>query len=625
MNKPVSSPRPASISTPKSAGAPDAESSAGWFRETVESIVIALVLAFLFRTFEAEAFVIPTGSMAPTLQGRHRSVECPQCHLEYRVSASGEVNEAGQNRMAKPVMTVTCPQCRFPYDATTHARSETFNGDRILVGKFAYEWSDPQRWDVFVFHCPDDAKTNYIKRLVGLPNETLRIYQGDLYAAPLSAEASLEKSPRRGRGEGGEGFVINRKPPAKLRAMLQLVYDNDFQSDKLIEAGWPPRWQAVDDHAAPGSSGVWRSMDNGRAFEIDGKQNGNAWLRYRHLMPRAMDWTDDGSYATGESPRPMLITDHYAYNDFDRFDPHDQRKMASGRGRNRSHSIYNWFDGEDRGISAPNWVGDLAVEATINTRDDSGVLLLDLVKGGKHFRCSLDVATGKAEISIVSFGAHDDGGEDAVASKPMASADTAFKQRGAHDVMFANCDDRLYLWIDGKHVDFGDAASYDNTKVGTQRPQSSAEDPGDLAPVGIGSRAADLQVSHVRVFRDVYYIANSTGGLQNNEHSGDAARIPHVLDQPESWRKSGGGSIFDDRGSLEFVLKEDQFFAMGDNSPFSRDARMFDYPWVPRELIVGKAAFIYWPSTPHAIPLPVPGREIDLPYFPAFDRMKFVR
>src|SRR5438067_1059753 len=41
------------------------------WRETIESIVVAFVLAFLFRTFEAEAFVIPTGSMAPTLYGQH--------------------------------------------------------------------------------------------------------------------------------------------------------------------------------------------------------------------------------------------------------------------------------------------------------------------------------------------------------------------------------------------------------------------------------------------------------------------------------------------------------------------------------------------------------------------------
>ncbi|MBL9125168.1 MAG: hypothetical protein JNG90_16140, partial [Planctomycetaceae bacterium] len=43
-------------------------------RETIESIIIALMLAFLFRTFEGEAFEIPTGSMGPTLMGRHKDV-----------------------------------------------------------------------------------------------------------------------------------------------------------------------------------------------------------------------------------------------------------------------------------------------------------------------------------------------------------------------------------------------------------------------------------------------------------------------------------------------------------------------------------------------------------------------
>ena len=38
-------------------------------RETVEAFVVAFILALLFRAFLAEAFVIPTGSMAPTLMG----------------------------------------------------------------------------------------------------------------------------------------------------------------------------------------------------------------------------------------------------------------------------------------------------------------------------------------------------------------------------------------------------------------------------------------------------------------------------------------------------------------------------------------------------------------------------
>ena len=48
----------------------------GW-RETVESLLMAVILALLFKGYVAEAFVIPTGSMAPTLMGRHRDVCCP--------------------------------------------------------------------------------------------------------------------------------------------------------------------------------------------------------------------------------------------------------------------------------------------------------------------------------------------------------------------------------------------------------------------------------------------------------------------------------------------------------------------------------------------------------------------
>ena len=59
------------------------------------------MLAFLFRTFEAEAFVIPTGSMAPTLMGRHKDLECPECHYNFQVSASEEVNRDGSERYSE--------------------------------------------------------------------------------------------------------------------------------------------------------------------------------------------------------------------------------------------------------------------------------------------------------------------------------------------------------------------------------------------------------------------------------------------------------------------------------------------------------------------------------------------
>src|SRR5438067_4231388 len=93
-------------------------------RETVDSIVIAFVLAFLFRTFEAEAFVIPTGSMALTLMGDHKDLTCAKCGYPYRVSASSEApNERGQQqahdrdpdawRKNHTVTSAMCPNCRY--------------------------------------------------------------------------------------------------------------------------------------------------------------------------------------------------------------------------------------------------------------------------------------------------------------------------------------------------------------------------------------------------------------------------------------------------------------------------------------------------------------------------------
>ena len=138
---------------------------------------MAVILAFLFRAFVAEAFVIPTGSMAPTLQGRHMDVTCSKCGCPYRTGASIENEGMGE------VKTTTCPICRFPMELRKDRdpNQQSFNGDRILVSKFAYEVGDPKRWDVIVFKFPGNAKQNYIKRLVGLPNEKLWIRHGNVY------------------------------------------------------------------------------------------------------------------------------------------------------------------------------------------------------------------------------------------------------------------------------------------------------------------------------------------------------------------------------------------------------------------------------------------------------------
>ncbi|HBS27851.1 MAG TPA: signal peptidase I, partial [Phycisphaerales bacterium] len=54
-------------------------------------------------------------------------------------------------------------------------------GDRILVQKYLYELFPPERWDVVVFKNPESATQNFIKRLVGLPNEQVWLADGDVF------------------------------------------------------------------------------------------------------------------------------------------------------------------------------------------------------------------------------------------------------------------------------------------------------------------------------------------------------------------------------------------------------------------------------------------------------------
>ncbi len=101
------------------------ESSTFWPKvwEYAKSILIALFIALLIRTFIVQAFRIPSGSMIPTL----------------------------------------------------------LVGDHILVNKLVYRFGDPKRLDVAVFKFPLDPKKDYIKRVIGLPGDKVEIVNKVVY------------------------------------------------------------------------------------------------------------------------------------------------------------------------------------------------------------------------------------------------------------------------------------------------------------------------------------------------------------------------------------------------------------------------------------------------------------
>lgn len=55
------------------------------------------------------------------------------------------------------------------------------DGDQLLVDKLSYQISDPERFDIVIFALKDDPDRYYIKRVIGLPGETVQITEGVIY------------------------------------------------------------------------------------------------------------------------------------------------------------------------------------------------------------------------------------------------------------------------------------------------------------------------------------------------------------------------------------------------------------------------------------------------------------
>ena len=586
-------------------------------RETVEAVAIAFVLAFVFKTFEAEAFVIPTGSMAPTLYGRHKEVKCEGCGLEYTVGASQEIDqESGVLDPGQRVSESRCPNCRHRNDILS---APVFNGDRIVVNKQVLNY---RRFDVVVFKNPEEPHVNYIKRLVGLPGETVRIRQGDIQTR---------------RADSDPWDVQYKEDPEKQRDIQLLVYDDNFPARQLLAAGVPERWAPAQFQENEITVGGWPRFENAwtpdaenRTYAVDAADGAEHWLRYRHLVATPQTWFEVRDGRDEISPvSARLIADFCAFNDDD-------------------DEVY--------------WTNDLTLEfnLAIDSVAAEGKLVLELVEGLRTARCEINLQSGVAEVLVES---RQRGESTAGTRESITSVETGIQGPGNYEISFANVDDRLCLWVDGDLIPLGEKSHLSHYDLNFPSFR-------DLAPIGIAASGVKATVSDLRIRRDIYYRnevqAIDGPGITTTMPDKEVSRedlLVQNLDSPESYGKTYEVLLNEQEERfgkyMLYQLADDEYLMFGDNSPKSKDSRLFDHYSRPMRGIdshryavrekdlIGEALCIFWP---HGIPIlndgkgytvmrhkmwQFEGREkrlVDVdyplysaPFYPNLSRMKRIR
>ena len=154
-------------------------------REAVKTALYAAAIAILVRTFAYEPFNIPSGSMMPTL-------------------------------LVGDYLFVS----KFSFGYSRHSLPFSLP---LIPGRIFY--TQPQRGDVAVFKLPSDNKTDYIKRIIGLPGDKIQLRDGILHVNGVAVERRRIEDFITGNGSGTVHRIprfIETLPGGRDHAILEV-------------------------------------------------------------------------------------------------------------------------------------------------------------------------------------------------------------------------------------------------------------------------------------------------------------------------------------------------------------------------------------------------------------------
>jgi len=448
------------------------------WRDNIEAVTMAIVMAVMLKYFIVEAYKIPTGSMQPTLMGN----------------------------------------------------DDTGIFDRILVDKFSYHLRDPERFEIVVFKYPLDRSKNFIKRLCGMPGEDFRIHDGDLWARKSDAE---------------EWKIVRRPRPVQ-------------------EAQWKVLDRRMPRYAA------WKPDASAREWKIEGRARIEAKGRGSVSLP-----TDGGS-----------VVDRYT----DGYPGRMGEVIEQSLRRNRPSAL-----------GGGNAVGDLRLSGSIAPAADCAFVRVRLKEGERTYTFELPgpAAPPGARALIQA-------GETGLSEAP----DGARLEAGSRtDFSVQNIDDLLELDFGSTHLELEIPGQQDQRSSFTIEVEGSAvldeletyrdiyytsdrgvtefKIPprcyvmlGDNTQDSADSREWSLMQFRWKGAEGEWVRGNSREDYSGNDPSGNPKRVAG---------EAGGPRIYfrDEWGELHTFLQSD-----------ATRGEPLQAPFVPRELIVGRALLVFWPNNP---------------------------
>ncbi len=569
-------PRLPSSSLPPSASAPQ-----GLVRFTSEAIVLLAMTVTIFRAFFAEGYMISTGSMAPSLLGYHRQVCCSACRYQFARGAAGVAEDASQSVTASTAaepsdpwqpVTTRCPLCGSAVSETGIPRTE---GDQLMVHKHHFDFRDPVRWEVVVFRNPQHPTQAYVKRVVGLPGETIELIDGDVYA---------------------DG-VLQRKPLAVQRS-LRIPVDDFAHQPAQDDPDWQPRWRVASENSPwqtdgmilryrPSATSATSLTSSGTAGPAATSADDLNWVQYRH-------WVRAGGHHRCRVPldhwpartaEPGLVVDGFRYDAAARelesvgAIPHHAltawlERLPTPEAQDALRELYRQSHQpplDDRCaynppdvVRASSPIHDLMVELELTVRRRAGRFVVAMHDGCHELQCGFDFTSGTARLTA-------NGNATVHRSAPLPEALLAGR---AVRVTMSLFDRQALVAVDGVEL----FAPLPYAGMGPRPPLPPV-------PVRFGAEGTELDVSGLRLDRDVYYTTEA----------GQEGR--------------------------QYVLGPDEFFVLGDNSPVSLDSRAWPHPAIRRELLIGKPFIVHLPSRSQPLRW---GEKTAVLRVPDFSRVRYI-